>query len=88
MSLLAENQGKSYTYFILEQPGSNFDITYGTGASLETSNGILTLTNTVRPSYMLPSTGGIGWEGYTVTGLITSVGAVLGLMKKRKKGER
>lgn len=88
MSLLAENQGKSYTYFILEQPGSNFDITYGTGAALETSNGTLTLTNTVRPSYMLPSTGGIGWEGYTVTGLVTSIGAVLGLMKKRKKGER
>ena len=40
------------------------------------------------PSYTLPNTGGVGTEIYTAAGLAVSIGAVLGLMKKRKKGER
>lgn len=77
---------KYYSYYIVEEPSSLYDISYG--GVREATSGNLQVTNTLRPSYTLPNTGGVGTEIYTAAGLAVSIGAVLGLMKKRKKGER
>lgn len=78
--------GNAYEYIVVETPVDGFEASYEHNGA---TSGSITVTNTEKAHpVMLPSTGGIGWEGYTVTGLITSIGAVLGLMKKRKKGER
>lgn len=78
--------GNAYEYIVVEDPVDGFKTSYENN---EATSGTIKITNTEKAHpVMLPSTGGIGWEGYTVTGLVTSIGAVLGLMKKRKKGER
>lgn len=78
--------GNAYEYIVVEDPVDGFKTSYENN---EATSGTIKITNTEKAHpVMLPATGGIGWEGYTVTGLVTSIGAVLGLMKKRKKGER
>ncbi|MDY4222589.1 MAG: Cna B-type domain-containing protein [Candidatus Faecousia sp.] len=78
--------GNAYEYIVVEDPVDGFKTSYENN---EATSGTIKITNTEKAHpVMLPATGGIGWEGYTLTGLVTSIGAVLGLMKKRKKGER
>ena len=82
-----------YSYYAVERNGEQYSVSYSNvsdGVFQGITSGTISVTNTMPEQHpvMLPSTGGIGWEGYTVTGLVTSIGAVLGLMKKRKKRER
>ena len=78
--------GDAYEYIVVETSVDGFEASYENNG---VTSGSITVTNTEKAHpVMLPSTGGVGWEGYTVTGLLVSIGAVLGLMKKRKKGER
>lgn len=57
---------------------------------LKKINSAVIVKNTMsdNPTYTLPNTGGAGTGMFTVTGLAVSIGACLGLVKKRRKGER
>lgn len=84
----AEGNTVNYYYYVIEDAVDNYTTTYENNGGVQ--SGTIKVYNRAlsNPSYSLPETGGVGWEGYTVTGLLVSIGAVLGLMKKRKKGER
>ena len=80
-----------YSYYVQEN-GSKYNVTYSNvdekGKFVGVSFTDINVTNAPKNTYSLPQTGGMGTEVYTVTGLAVSIGAMLGLMKKRKKGER
>ena len=89
LPLTGEEAGNTvnYYYYVIEEPVDNYTTTYENNGGVQ--SGTIKVYNQAlaNPSYSLPATGGVGWEGYTVTGLLVSIGAVLGLMKKRKKGD-
>ena len=83
-SEVVEGVKKYYSYYIVEEPSSRYDISYGDAR--EVTSGTLQVTNTLQPTYTLPNTGGAGTGMFTVAGLAVSIGACLGLMTKRRRG--
>ena len=87
-----DESGKTwyYAYYVVETT-TGYSVSYENNGGI--GSGTIVIKNTETdtppaPSYFLPNTGGMGTEIYTAAGLAVSIGAVLGLMKKRKKGER
>lgn len=78
----------SYYYYVVEEPNANFQASYENNEGIQ--QGTITVTNKVldNPTYTLPNTGGMGTSMFTLAGLALSIGACLGLVKKRRKGER
>ena len=86
-----DSGGDEIEYTVEEIPFSNeWVATYG--PVTETGNGkfTTTVTNTYIMTYMLPETGGVGYEWYTMLGALLLCGAAggyCGLWRKRKGGE-
>lgn len=81
-----------YLYYVEEKPYSGYKTTYenngGINSSVNNDGEVInpiTVTNTKSNSYVLPQTGGMGLAYFTAAGLTASIGACLGLLKKRKK---
>lgn len=70
-------------YYVQEVPVDGFM----TGQPAAEGGNTFTITNTKKPSYTLPNTGGMGTSVFTLAGLALSIGACLGLMKKRRRGD-
>ena len=82
-----------YSYYAVERDGEQYSVSYSNvsnGVFQGITSGTIAVTNTMPEQHpvTLPNTGGMGTGIYTAAGLAVSIGAVLGLMKKRKKGER
>lgn len=75
-----------YSYYVKEVSGApGYDVIYVNNDGI--NSGIITIQNWApeHPSYVLPTTGGMGLAYFTAAGLTASIGACLGLLKKRKK---
>lgn len=89
----AEGETVWYSYYAEERDGEQYSVSYSNvsnGVFQGITSGTITVTNIMPEQHpvTLPNTGGMGTNAYTAAGLAVSLGAVLGLMRKRKKGER
>ncbi len=60
--------GNELRYSVVETSTGNYTVTYLNNEGIQT--GVITVTNVVKGSYILPETGGSGREGYIVSGLL------------------
>lgn len=60
--------GNELRYSVVETSTGNYTVTYLNNEGIQT--GVITVTNVVKGSYILPETGGSGRAGYIVLGLL------------------
>ena len=75
-----------YTYYVKERPLTDYDPDYVNNGGID--SGTITINNrsTDTPKYQLPKTGGPGVLPYTISGLVLPAGALLYLLRQRRKG--
>ena len=85
-----DNLESDYRYFVKEVSSDAliyFEASYSdSNTTGVTGGGVITITNTQKPSYELPSTGGSGTAAYpAVGGLLMAAAALLLVFKRRKQ---
>ncbi|MCD8366299.1 MAG: Cna B-type domain-containing protein [Clostridiales bacterium] len=79
-----DSNGNTYYYYVKEVSDSGYSV-YSYTNNEGVNYGTITITNQKAEEYALPSTGGIGTDKYTLTGLLLCGGAGFLFFRRRRR---